>query len=226
MKVSTYKLRTKAVLSPVDAPAPPAVLYDKSRYGMIGTLTAVTQARLSTGLWYQIYSGVNSFIQFPAATSRQCNFTSESFTVAAWLYLPNSISANYIILQGDTDVDGWGMFVFANNLSFRLNQAAAHTDISAVNGIAFGRWQLVGVTRIGNTGQFYNNGVAIATVGGGGLVNAISCNGGNKLLLGIDNDEVSNEFPGFMQGHRIIERTLSAGEMAIMFEKERRYFGV
>ncbi|MFH1031136.1 MAG: LamG-like jellyroll fold domain-containing protein [Chloroflexota bacterium] len=193
---------------------------------MIGTFAGVTQSRLPTGVWHQTYSGVNSCTQFPALSSRQCNFTSESFTVAVWIFLPNSVSANYVILQGATDVDGWGMFIFANNLSLRLNQAAGHTDISAVNGIAFGRWQLIGVTRAGNTGQFYNNGAPITTIGGGGLANAVSCNGGNKLLLGIDNDETSNEITGFMQGHRIIRKSLSDEEMAKMFESERRLFGV
>ncbi|MDD5060869.1 MAG: hypothetical protein PHN44_01115 [Candidatus Marinimicrobia bacterium] len=222
-----YKLKQNLIISNNDTPVPPAYLQDGSRYRMAGTFNSITQARLATGVWTHAFnSGSPSFIEFAAADSRQCNFTSEDFTVALWALSGSFGAAMYFIGQGVTDTDGWGFFIFMNTLSFRLNQAAGHTDISAVDAFRFGRWQLIGVTRAGNTGQFYVNGAPVTTIGGGGLVDAVSCNGGNKVLIGINDNEATNAWDGSLVGYGIIEKSLSAGEMAKMFENERRYFGV
>jgi hypothetical protein len=222
MKSSLYKLKSKIYTSPTDAPLPPAILTDQSRYQMTGAFTSITQLRTKTGVVYQSCNGATSRIAFPAATSKQCNFTSESFTVAVWAYSANIGSAQYLICQGATDVDGWGLFLFMNNISFRLNQGGSHTDISAVNAFRYNYWNLIGVTRTGNTGQFYVNGKPVTTIGGGGLVNAVSCNGGNKLLMGIADGEVLNAYEGSFVGHRILLGAMTQEQMAKMFEAERR----
>lgn len=211
----------------VGSPAPLVGLPDKSRWGSNGTFTnhaAWTQR--STSIWTVALDGGDDYVQVPAASSKQLNFTSEDFTLMCWAYSPGMVAACYIMGQGATDVDGWGLFCFVNNLSLRLNQAAGHTDISAVNGFADDLWQLVAVTRTGNTGQFYCQGVAIATIGGGGLADAVSVAGGNKLLFGIADNELTNAWDGSLEKPRAFSYALSAAEHYSYFEAERRWFGI
>jgi hypothetical protein len=196
-----------------------------TRYNMNQTLTNIVWSQLPSKMWTAAFNS-NSYGQVAALSSKQLNFTSDSFTILTWMYASVISSAQYIVCQGATDADGWGFFVFTNNLSLRLNQAAAHTDISAVNGFYFNRWQQVGVTRTGNTGQFYNNGVAITTIGGGGLTNAVSVNGGNKFLVGIADGEVLNGLTASLCMPKIWNYTLTGAEINRCWESERRFFGV
>lgn len=224
-KTSGLVFAGKRYWSPPGSAAPPVGLPDVSRWANPGAFTNHTHYhQLPSGAWYMDLDG-DDYVQCPAATSRQLNFTSESFTLLAWCR-GTLAAACYIMGQGDTDHDGWGFFVWVNNLSFRLNQALGHTDISAVNGFASGAWQLVGVTRNGNTGQFYTNGAPVVTIGGGGLVDAVSVAGGNKFLIGIDDNELTGTWPGSMGWHRVWNYELTPDEMARIWVAERGFFGV
>ena len=226
-KSSGLVLAGKRYWSPPGSAAPAVGLPDVSRWKSDGTFTNhVAWAQLPTGVWYMTFDGVDDYVQSPAAGSQQMNFTSESFTLLAWCYSPGLGAACYIMGQGATDVDGWGLFCFVNTLSLRLNQAAGHTDISAVDAFASGAWQLVGVTRAGNTGQFYINGAPVATVGGGGLVDAVSVAGGNKFLLGIADNELTNAWLGYKTWHRVVNYAMTPDEMARIWIAEHGFFGV
>jgi hypothetical protein len=176
------------------------------------------------------FDGVADFLECPAVDSADVNFATEDFTLLAWVNNPLLGGAQLILNQGVVNVDGWEFFLFGSTLSFRLNQAGGHTDISAINALAASTWQLVAVTRSGATGQFYVNGLPIPTLGSGTLADAVSCAGGNKLLVGTQNNEVSNFFDGSIGGGgcgpRIWGRALTAAEIAEVFACERHWFGV
>jgi len=225
MSVTAEMFRSRVSRSVLTEVEPPASLEDMSRWRDVGTFTNITRTGLPSGISSLDFAG-NSFIEVPAADSTQVNFTSESFSVLVWVKIELAGHAMRIVGQDSTDIDGWTFFIWINTLSFRLNQGGGHTDISAVNGVAESRWQLVGVTRAGNTGQFYNNGQAIATIGGGGLVDAVSVAGGRKLLFGINNNEVSDGFHGSQWKPRIIGESYSPAKMWRVYEEERGYFGL
>ena len=196
----------------------------KNHYTM--TVTGLTWSSLANDYPYLTFPGTDDFLELSAADSAAFNFTSEDFTLVAWLYNTGAVSNEFMMCQGATDVDGWSWFLFATNITLRTNQAAAHTDIAAVDGFINSEWQLAGITRSGASGQFYRNGEPIATILNGGLTDPVSCAAGNKLLMGIDNNETSYDWTGNMAYPRIWDRELTAYEMRLMFESERHIFGV
>jgi hypothetical protein len=165
------------------------------------------------------------YLACPAADSADLNFTSEDFTLAAWLYSAGTISSDYIFSQGFTDTDGWTWYIFTTNIALRTNQAGSHTDISSVDGFVNSVWQLAAVTRSGASGQFYRNGEPIITSLGTGLLDPVSCAGGNIMYISSGN-LISNGWKGYIALPRIWNRELSDLEMYSMFEVERHWFGV
>lgn len=201
--------------------------HDLSKAHHTFTLTGgLTWTALPSGLVYLVFDGATGYLQCPAADSVDLNFTVEDFTIVAWINNALLGGAQIIINQGAVDVDGWEFFLFGTTLSLRTNQAAAHTDISAVAALTASIWQLVGVTRHGATGQFFVNGLAVTTTLGAGLTDAVSCAGGNKLLIGVQNNEATNLFDGSMSRPRVWNRALSMSQMAEIFQNERHWYGV
>lgn len=182
----------------------------------------------SSGLPRIFFDGVSDFLQCPAADSADTNFTSGNFSMAAWIYSSLGGGAEMILNQGTVDVDGFEFFAFGTTLSFRLNQAGAHTDISAVNAIVANTWQLVGLSRFGANGAFIVNGVGKATAGT--LTNAISCAGSKKLLVGVQDNEATNFFGGYIAGGpcspKIWNRSLPTAEWLQLYESGRHWLGI
>jgi hypothetical protein len=204
--------------------------YDRSKAHHPFHLTGCTWGAVASGLPYLLMDGATEFVECHAADSVDLNFTTQDITMVVWIYDHMSGGVQEILNQGVVNVDGWQFFTFGTNLSFRLNQAAGHTDISAVAAYSANTWTCVGVTRTGNTGQFYVNGVPVTTIGGGTLVDAVSCAGGNKLLLGVKDSEGSEHWNGMIAGGtcgpRIWNRSLTSAEMAALFMSERNWLGV
>jgi hypothetical protein len=223
MKSTGCVFEGKRYISPLGSAAPPTGLPDVTRFANNGAFANETRTQLPSGLWVENFNS-NGYAN--CGSGRSPNFTSNSFSISAWISSAGLGAACYVICQGKTDVDGWGFFVFVNNLSFRLNQSGSHTDISAVNGFAFGRWQHTCVTRTGNTGQFYNNGAPITTIGGGALVDAVSVNGGNNLLIGIEDGLVTNGWIGSVALSKVFNFAISPEQINRIYESERGLFGV
>ena len=183
---------------------------------------------LPNGLPYFLANAGNpDFIECPGANSADVNFTNGDFTLFACVN-GNPAGAGLVLNQGVVDVDGWEFFTFGANLSFRLNQAGAHTDISAVGAFTQLVPQAIAVVRHGAAGQFFVNGLPVTTIGA--LTDAISCAGGNKLLVGVQNDEVNNGWNGIIYGGecspKAWNRALSTVEMKELFDSIRHWLGV
>jgi hypothetical protein len=204
--------------------------YDRAKPHHPFHLTGCTWGALVSGLPYLLFNGAADFVECHAADSVDLNFTAGNISIVVWIYDHVSGGSQEIINQGVVNIDGWQFFTFGTNLSFRLNQGGGHTDISAVAAYAANTWSCVGVTRTGNTGQFYVNGVSVTTIGGGSLVNAVSCAGGNKLLLGVKDTEAGDFWDGMIAGGhcapRIWNRELTAIEIARIFAMERHWFSI
>ena len=202
------------------------VVNDISRYHHTMQLTgAPVWTRLASGQYVLDYSGVGQYLQCPAADSANLNFTVEDFTLIAWVN-GNPAGAGMVLCQGAVDVDGWEFYTFGTTVALRTNQGGAHTGISTIGTYTPSTWQLIGVTRHGTSGQFYINGAAVNTTLGTGLSNPVSCAGGNKLLSGIQNNELTNAWLGMMGGHKIYARALLAGEMQDIYNKEKSLYGL
>ncbi len=204
------------------------VTSDKSRVHHPFTLNGGAWNSLANGLPYLLLNSANpDFIECPAALSADVNFTTEDFTLMACVN-GTTPAASMILNQGVVDVDGWEFFVFNNNISFRLNQGGAHTDISAVNAFTQSVPQIVAVVRSGATGQIYVNGLPVTTAGA--LTDAVSCAGGNKLLVGVQDNETTNGWNGIIYGGdcspKIWNVILTDAEVLAITNSIRHWLGV
>jgi len=203
------------------------VTYDRAKAHHELTLTGgAAWASLPGGAPYLDLSGGSKYLQCPGAESADVNFTNGDFTFLAWVYNNALGGAQEIVCQGAVDVDGFEFYMFpgVNTLALRTSQLGSHTGISAVGAFIPSQWHLAGVTRHGASGQFYINGDVADTIGT--LIDPVSCAGGNKLLVGIQNNEITNGWDGYMGQLRIWGRELNAMEMKTIFQLEHSHYGV
>jgi len=209
------------------------ITHDRAKpyHPMTLTGTPPTWHSLASGLPYIAFDGAADYLQCPGALSADLNFVADDFTLLVWVCAA-PVGADVIISQGEVDVSGWELFVYAANIAFRTSQVGGHTEIDAVGAFTPSEWLLIGVTRHGASGQFYVQGQPVDTLLNGGLTNPVSPAGGERLLVGVHKvgGVLSNFWKGDIAGGpcgpRIWERQLSAEEMLQIFNLEKHWFGV
>ncbi len=204
-------------------------VHDVSRYHQECALThAPVWTQLASGIWVLAYDGANDYLQCPAAESTALNFTTEDFTLLAWVYAgPTAGAADMIMCQSQIDVCGWEFYAFHDTLSLNLrtNQAGSHTGIGAAGCYTRSQWFLAGVTRKGATGQFYVNGNPVTTLGGGGLLGPVSAAGTQRLLIGRQ-WVASNYWEGMIGRVRAWARDIGGPDMMSIWDQEHALYGV
>lgn len=178
-----------------------------------GSLCTITTSRWTPQGRY--FDGANDYID--CNPIQAVDFTSGDFTLVVMVKGTYTGAASMMICQNSTNSDGWAFFVFwagatTGNMSLRLNQFGAHTDISAVNGISSDRWQMAVVTRQGAGGQFYINGYPVATTLGVGLADAVATNGGRHFYIGTQNG-IGNLWKGLIGDVIAFPRALYPAEI-------------
>jgi hypothetical protein len=207
-------------------PAPATdFLYDESRSRLVGAMVNGVWSQVTPGGLWTLGFNDNSYVDL--GMTRATDFTVESFSILMWIW-NNGADADYLLNQGVVDVDGWCLYIWnpggAATIAFRTNQGGAHTDVSAVASVPLTTWTHLGFTRSGATGQFYVNGQPFVT--GGALADAVATAGGNNLLMGINNNLLTNGFIGKLAYMKIKKELLLPGYIRNIAESERRYFGV
>jgi hypothetical protein len=180
-------------------------------------------------------AGLHRYLEIPGADTLDLDFTGD-FSLAAWVYPIYSAGAMVIMCRNTTDGCGWCMFLYNNPtlgplLSLRTNQGPPVSDHSECHAAGFpdSVWQLVGYSRdaAGLTATCFKNGRPVTTVlGPGGMLDPTACGAANKLLVGVQEGEVSNHYEGYMWRPKGWPRILSAEEWLVMFETTKHWFGV
>jgi len=186
-----------------------------------------------SGLGVLEFNGASQYLEIPAVDTVDLDFTGD-FTLAAWIYPVYPVGQPMVIMcRNTTDGCGWCMYLYDNPiegtlLSLRTNQTGDHTECYAA-GFPDSEWQLVGFSRdsVGQTAICYKNGKPITTVFNGiPLLDPIACVVANKLLIGVQEGEISAFYEGKMRRPRACPRKLSDDEWAQIFDYERHWFGV
>ena len=186
--------------------------------------TPPTWQSLASGYPYIDFDGAADNLQCPAADSADLNFTTEDFTLKAWLYNTGPVLTDSVMCQGVDDVDGWEWYISAGgDITLRTNQAAAHTEVVAATAFTSSVWQLVGIVRDGSAGQFYMDGDPIATTGS--LTDPVSVAAADIFYVGAQAG-AANFWDGGIAFPEIWERALTASEWKAIFASERHWFGV
>ena len=208
------------------------ITHDMAKPHHIATLTGPPTWDTVGTLGVLDFDGATEYLQVPGADTVDLDFTGD-FTLAAWVYPVYTVQPMVIMCRNTTDVDGWCMYLYVdvvlgNTLSLRTNQAAAHTDCYGA-GFPASEWQLVGYSRnqAGLTATCYRNGGPIITnFGPFGILDPVACGAGNKLLVGVQDGEISAFYGGKMWRPRAWPRELAAWEWLELFHKERDLFNV
>ena len=203
------------------------VVNDLSRYHHQMTITGTPLWSHSGALTVLDFGGAVGYLQCPAANSTALNFTNEDFTLVAWVYMNIGMAgAGMIMTQGAVNVDGWEWYVFNGSINLRTNQGGSHTGIGTDGSpLTFNAWHLIGTTRVGTACQHYIDGLPVAMLAGS-LTDPVSCAGGNKFLIGVQNNEITNLWDGMMGRPRVWSRDIGADSMWDIFAKERSLYGV
>ena len=166
-------------LSGQDQPDYGTTIYDRSGLGNHGTITGATWVKLPSGLWVLSF-GTNKKVDCGTSTSLQ--FTTQDFTIEAWIYLTDMSSANTIISKGSWNVDGYFVQVQpGGNLFLATSQAGAGQDNYSQGGlITTLKWYHIAVVRSGVNAYFYINGV-LRQGGLHNIINPAACTASLKV---------------------------------------------
>ena len=200
------------------------------RHNNMSMVGAPVWTELASHKWVLAYDGATEYLEHPAADSTSLNFTNENFTLLAWVNF-TGFSADMVMCQGAVDVDGWDWYLFQGgagtaSINLRTNQGGAHTGMGTTGEpLTQGIWHLIATVRTGATCQHYIDGLPVAMLAGS-LTDPVSVAGGNKFLVGVQNNEATNHFGGQMCHHRIWSRALAGAEIFDIFKNEHTVYGV
>ena len=160
-----------------------------------------------------------------AAASTALNFTTGSFSGAAWIY-PDAYGNRYMMDKSSATA-GWGFWVVGTSpyLGFTTANAgpATQTTYGGAN-LQLSAWQLVGFTRSGATARIFHNG-RDATVTPATHINPATA-AAIDYYIGTDVGAGAGWYDGRMWRPRVWKRALAAWEFLAMYEAERDLFGV
>lgn len=183
--------------------------------------------QLPSGLYVMDFtSGSPDWLDIGAAASADMDFTTENFSVGAWVN-PDSLAANLSIMcRGLLDTDGWHCQVLMDgSIVFFTNQAAADQYSQSPTGlITVGTSALVGFSRDGASVRCYINGLDV-TETAGAHTNPLTAN--RELHICIYDNETGSPWDGQMWRPRVWSGlALEGWEWLELFNMERDWFGV
>lgn len=185
-----------------------------------------TWTQLASGLWVLDFdSAIPEYLQISAAASADLDFTAAAFSLVWWMN-PDVIALYRLFCRGLLNTDGYFISLLATGaVSVTTNQAAAAQVTESIAGMAVaGTPACWGISRSGGSIRIYRNGFDVSSVIGA-HINPLTAN--RKFLAGIYNDEVSNPFDGKKWNPRAFSGiSLSGYEHRLLFEMERKWFGV
>jgi len=183
-----------------------------------------------SGLGVLEFNGTSQYLEIPAADTQDLDFTGD-FALAVWIH-PVFGACDMLMCRSLLDNCGWEMYIdenasVNNYLSLRSNQAGSRTGAYASDFTA-DEWQLVGFDYDSATSlaTAFKNGLPKVTTNNGGILDPIACGVTQKLLIGVQQGEISNFFKGKMWRPRAWPRKLGTAGWAQIFEYHRHWLGV
>jgi len=182
-------------------------------------------AQFPSGLYVMDFTlGSPDWLDCPQADTVDLDFTSEDFSVGAWINLDSLAANRSIICRGLLDTDGWYCQVLMNgSIVFFTNQAAANQySQSQESLIQVGFSYLVGFSRDEGSIRCYINGVDVTETAGTHVDPLTSA---RELHIGIYDNETGSPWEGQMWRPRIWgDRVIQQWEWLELFNMERHWF--
>ncbi len=223
-------------------------IYDRAKPHHRMTLVDAGTGTLTWGATAAVYPYLNLdptipgawanyvWIECLAADAADLDFTTDDFTLLAWVYLDNLTNIHTIMCYGAQNIANGGGYQLGisaatpTTLSFSTCQATTlQTSISSAE-IAAGTWYLVGATRSAAVGKTYINGLN-KTVTSAAHVNPatqtepfhLGVRQIERTAVAIDYD---TPYEGFLAYPRVWDRTLPDADMLEIFNVEKHWFNL
>lgn len=177
-----------------------------------------------------VFNGASTYIDGPAADTVDLNFTSEDYSIAAWVFYQATTLSQIVIGRYGVDLDGWELYLHDPNSTLTLrhhHQSLAPDTRSACysEGWSVSGWHLIGVSRSGGYQHHFRNGKEVQVMCAGGLNDPDTCN--RDLVIGARYTKDTNWYSGYQTLLRVWGgRALEEWEYRQIFEMERHWFGV
>jgi hypothetical protein len=224
------------------------LVHDRAKPHHLGTLSINGTGAMN---WGQVASGFPylefiptlgvpanwTWVEILAAAAADLDFTTEDFSLLAWVYLDNLAAVHTIMCYGAQDIANGGGYQLIISLAtparltFATCQATTLQSIISAAEISAAGWYLIGATRTGTVGKTYINGQD-RTDSADNIVNPatqtepfhIGVRQIQTTGVGIDYD---TPFEGYIAYPRVWgSRCLSNEIMMEIWNNERHWFGV
>lgn len=190
---------------------------------------------VNTPAWTQLasllgvltFDGLTEYGQCLGADSADLDFTSEDYSVGGWINWTVNETSEIVIARYEVSVSGWEVYLTnsggVNFLSLRHHHAAGATLRTGAfsTGWTPSNNFFFGISRSGNSAQFYRNGIAVATTSDVLIDPETSA---RDLVIGIRFTKDANRFQGNLYRPRVWDRALSADDWLRIYIREAGYF--
>lgn len=174
----------------------------------------------ASGLNFQgIYSGGNATMQHANTLN-----VSNVMTVIAWINQANANSYKTIVSKNDVGFTrGFEMYMYNDLPVFNVRPAASNNTLTLTTSLPSNTWQFIAFTYDGVNIRGYSNGVFSGV--SSGVANGATDTTGN-LIIGARNDATPYIFEGKIASVEIYNRLLSNNDIQVLFNKDRRRYGI
>jgi len=184
---------------------------------------------LASGINTLLFDGITDYLECAAAATADLNFLAGDYSLACWVKMVNTGGALIVMGKYEINVSGWELFFFGTTLNLRHSHASLNPDLSDScysDGWPADTWCLIGLSRSGLYPVMYQNGVAQAMFyEASGMQNPDTAVA-SDLVIGVRYTKNANYYSGSMWRPRVINRALTEYEWRLLFNMERKWFGV
>jgi len=200
----------------------------KSRYPFDLTGAPTYDFSLASGLGVMDFVAVNpDFLEAAIADVPDLDFTTEDFSIAAWINPDTLVGGLELYCHGQDSVTGYSIRVLANgSVVFSSNQGGAQQQvISAVGTVVINTWQLIGISRSGTLVEIFKNELETSYVAQPVIVNPLTS--ARKVLIGVYDDENTDPWSQYIGRVRAwLNRALTKADYQHIWNTERHWYGV
>ncbi len=191
----------------------------------VSLVNTPTWESIASGLGVLALNGTTEYLESDSGDTGDLNFTSGDFTLAAWLRWESGEDSQIVMGRYAISIDGWELYLYAPTtlLTLRMHHATGAALRTAVysDGWSQDTWHQMFVVRSGTSATFYRNGVALTTAGD---VLEDPDTATRDLVIGARYTKDTNFFNGKLWRSRAWDRALSAEEVRVLYDREKRWF--
>jgi len=173
------------------------------------------------------FDGIGDYVELAGADCADLDFTTEDYSILCWVKFNWAATSQMVVARYELDVSGWELYWYNYIMTLRHSHASLAPAPTRTACFSYGWttdvWWLLGVSRSGLYPLMYRNGQAVV-MSAAAVQNPDASN--EDLVIGTRFTKGSDWMNGQLWGLRVLNRALTAIEMAQVFEIERKRFGV